>query len=203
MIMQQLPEVLLELVKNLAKLPGVGTKSAQRFAFFLLDMKDEDALAVAQAITNAKQQIHACPVCGSFTASLGKCEMCVDEKRNSKVVCVVSSARDVFYMNEIQNGFDGKFHVLGGVLSPIDGVGPDDLNIKTLVERVSQDGVEEVIIATNPDIEGEATASYIAMILKPLGVRVSRLAYGLPMGSNLEYVDALTLSMAIDGRREM
>lgn len=197
------PEPLSNLIRNLAKLPGVGTKSAQRFAFHILSMSEADTLELAEAISRAKTELHVCPVCGMYTANDGICDMCGDTSRTQKKLCVVSSAKDVFYMDDMRDSFNGKFHVLGGVLSPLDGIGPDDLNLNTLPERVRNEQIDEVIIATNPDVEGDATASYIAGKLKPLNVKVTRLAYGLPMGMNIEYADALTLSLAMDGRREL
>lgn len=197
------PEPLENLIKQFAKLPGVGNKSAQRYAFSVLGMDMDDAILLSDAITEAKTALHPCPTCGSYTANDGECDMCTDPARTDEIICVVENARDVFYMAGMQNGFEGKFHVLGGVLSPMDGVSPDDLNIKGLCERVKTGKVKEVIIATEPDVEGEATANYIAGLIKPLGVVVSRIAYGMPIGSNLEYVDSVTLSLAIEGRREI
>ena len=197
------PEPLENLIKQFAKLPGVGSKTAQRYAFSLLAMDDGDVKGLSEAISHAKSSLHSCPVCGSYTANNGKCDICTDPSRSDDIICVVENARDVFYMAGMQNGFEGKFHVLGGVLSPMDGITPDDLNIKSLCERVKGGSVKEVIIATEPDVEGETTANYIASLIKPLGVKVSRIAYGMPIGSNLEYVDAVTLSLAIEGRREM
>lgn len=198
-----LPEPIDDLVRQFAKLPGVGHKSAQRFAFSVLAMDEESAKGLSEAISRAKSKVHSCPVCGCYTANDGECDMCRDTSKQDNILCVVETARDVFYMSGMQNGFVGKFHVLGGVLSPMDGVTPDDLNIDSLVQRVKEKGVKEVIIATEPDVEGEATASYIAKLIKPIGAKVSRIAYGMPIGSNLEYVDAVTLSLAIEGRREI
>lgn len=198
-----LPEPLQNLIKQFAKLPGVGNKSAQRYAFSVLAMSDEDVAALSEAVANAKKDLHTCPVCGAYTVNITECDICSDPKRSNEVICVVETARDVFYMDAVQSGFGGKYHVLGGVLSPIDGVMPDDLNLQSLTERVKKGNVKEVIIATEPDVEGEATASYIANLLKPHGIKVTRIAYGMPIGSNLEYVDAMTLTLAIEGRREI
>ncbi len=189
------------LIARLNRLPGVGIKSAQRLAFHIIAMPEEDVSALTEAITAAKSKVHFCPVCGNYTEN-ELCEVCADEKRAKELLCVVESARDVLFMERIHE-FRGKYHVLGGVLSPMDGVGPDQLRIAELLERVEKDGVREVILATNPDVEGEATANYIARLIKPLGVRVSRIAHGIPIGGNLEYVDEITLSKSIENRREM
>ena len=194
-------ESLDSLVTRLNRLPGVGIKSAQRLAFHIIAMPDEDVSALAEAITEAKRRIHFCPVCGNYTEN-ELCGVCADPKRTAELLCVVESARDVLFMERIHE-FRGRYHVLGGVLSPMDGVGPDQLRIRELLERVEKEGVREVIIATNPDVEGEATASYIAKPLKNGGVRVSRIAHGIPIGGNLEYVDEITLSKSIENRREM
>ncbi|MBQ9949439.1 MAG: recombination protein RecR [Clostridia bacterium] len=198
-----LPDSLQNLIKRFARLPGVGNKTAQRYAFSVLAMSDEDTSALASAILQVKADIHMCPVCGAYTDNDSLCDMCTDEKRSDDIICVVESARDVFYMDSTQNGFSGKFHVLGGVLSPIDGITPDKLNISSLVQRVKDSHVKEVIIATEPDVEGEATAGYIAGLLKPQGVKVTRIAYGMPIGSNMEFVDSMTLTLALEGRREI
>ncbi len=189
------------LIARLNRLPGVGIKSAQRLAFHIIAMPEEDVSALTEAITDAKSKVHFCPVCGNYTEN-ELCEVCADPKRSAELICVVESARDVLFMERIHE-FRGKYHVLGGVLSPMDGVGPDQLRIAELLERVEKDGAKEVILATNPDVEGEATANYIARLIKPLGVRVSRIAHGIPIGGNLEYVDEITLSKSIENRREM
>ena len=189
------------LVTRLNRLPGIGIKSAQRLAFHIISMRDEDVSALTEAISSAKQRVHFCPICGNYTEN-DICEVCSDPKRSAEILCVVENARDVLFMERI-NEFRGRYHVLGGVLSPMDGIGPDQIRISELLERVKTDGVKEVILATNPDVEGEATASYIAKQLKPLGCRVSRIAHGIPIGGNLEYVDEITLSKSIENRREM
>ncbi len=194
-------EALDNLIIKLNRLPGVGIKSAQRLAFHILAMSDEDAQALAGSITEAKARVHYCPVCGNFTEN-ELCSVCADQKRTSELICVVESARDVIFMERIHE-FRGKYHVLGGVLSPMDGIGPDELRIKELLSRIENEGVKELILATNPDVEGEATASYLAKLIKPLGVRVSRIAHGIPIGGNLEYVDDVTLAKSIENRREM
>lgn len=189
------------LVSRLNRLPGVGIKSAQRLAFHIISMNEEDVSALTEAISSAKRRVHFCPVCGNYTEN-ELCEVCADPKRSAELLCVVENARDVLFMERIHE-FRGRYHVLGGVLSPMDGVGPDQIRIAELLERVEKDGVNEVILATNPDVEGEATANYIARQLKPLGCRVSRIAHGIPIGGNLEYVDEVTLSKSIENRREM
>ncbi|MBQ7061271.1 MAG: recombination protein RecR [Clostridia bacterium] len=194
-------ESLDQLISALNRLPGIGVKSAQRLAFHIISMGDDEAASLANAITDAKAKVHYCPVCGNYTEN-ELCSVCADAKRRPDTICVVESARDVIFMERIHE-FGGRYHVLGGVLSPMDGIGPDQLRIKELIERAEKDEVREVIIATNPDVEGEATASYLAKLLKPLGVRVSRIAHGIPIGGNLEYVDEITLSKSIENRREM
>ncbi|MBR4636111.1 MAG: recombination protein RecR [Clostridia bacterium] len=189
------------LISRLNRLPGIGIKSAQRLAFHIISMPEADVTALAEALTNAKQKVHYCPVCGNYTEN-ELCPVCADPKRTSELLCVVESARDVIFMERVHE-FRGRYHVLGGVLSPMDGVGPDQLSIAQLIERVKTEQVKEVILATNPDVEGEATASYIAKQLKPMGVSVSRIAHGIPIGGNLEYVDEVTLSKSIENRRKM
>ncbi|MBQ1685408.1 MAG: recombination protein RecR [Clostridia bacterium] len=189
------------LISRLNRLPGIGIKSAQRLAFHIISMPEADVTALAEALTNAKQKVHYCPVCGNYTEN-ELCPVCADPKRTSELLCVVESARDVIFMERVHE-FRGRYHVLGGVLSPMDGVGPDQLSIAQLIERVKNEDVKEVILATNPDVEGEATASYIAKQLKPMGVSVSRIAHGIPIGGNLEYVDEVTLSKSIENRRKM
>lgn len=189
------------LISRLNRLPGIGIKSAQRLAFHIISMPEADVTALAEALTNAKEKVHYCPVCGNYTEN-ELCPVCADPKRTSELLCVVESARDVIFMERVHE-FRGRYHVLGGVLSPMDGVGPDQLSIAQLIERVKNEDVKEVILATNPDVEGEATASYIAKQLKPMGVSVSRIAHGIPIGGNLEYVDEVTLSKSIENRRKM
>ena len=187
------PPALEKLVEQFARLPGVGTKSAQRLAFFVLSLPEEQTREFANAIMNAKTVIHCCPVCQNLTDSDGPCPICQS---------VVAEPKDVVAM-ERSREYNGLYHVLHGVISPMNHVGPDDLHIKSLLERVSIGGVEEVIMATNPDTEGEATAMYLSRILKPFGAKVTRLAYGIPVGSHLEFADDATLSRALEGRREM
>ena len=194
-------EAINALTMQLARLPGIGAKSAQRLAYHILDMPEGNARELAAAITRARDTVRYCPICGNYT-DVEPCAICADAARKSDVLCVVRDARDVFAMEKLRE-FRGKYHVLHGTISPMDGIGPDDIRIKELLQRVEQEGVNEVILATNPDVEGEATASYIARLLKPKGVRVTRLAHGIPIGGNLEYVDEMTLLKAVEGRREM
>jgi len=200
--MEYLPPALERLVEQFARLPGIGRKSAQRLAFFVLSLPDEDAAAFADAIVAAKTGIHCCPVCQNFSEGDGLCPICQSPKRDAGTICVVADPKDVVAM-ERSREYSGLYHVLHGVISPMNHVGPDDLHIKQLVERVSAGGVEEVIMATNPDTEGEATAMYLSRLLKPFQVKVTRLAYGIPVGSHLEFADDATLMRALEGRREM
>ena len=200
--MQYFPPALEHLVEQFAKVPGVGVKSAQRLAFHVLSMPEEEANIFAQAIINAKTAIHYCPVCQNLTQGDGVCPVCSDKHRDQNIVCVVADPKDVMAMERARE-YTGVYHVLHGVISPMNHVGPDDLHIKSLVERVASGGVNEVIMATNPDTEGEATAMYLARLLKPFQIRVTRLAYGIPVGSHLEYADDATLMRALEGRREL
>ena len=200
--MDYFPPALENLVGQFAKLPGVGRKSAQRLAFFILDQPDDEAKAFADAIVSAKTAISCCPVCQNLTEGDGPCPMCASSRRDHTVICVVADPKDVIAM-ERGREYHGLYHVLHGVISPMNHVGPDDLRIKQLLERVTAGGVEEVIMATNPDTEGEATAMYRSRLLKPFGVKTTRLAYGIPVGSHLEFADDATLMRALDGRREI
>lgn len=189
------------LVNELSKMPGIGSRSAARLAYWLLDRSEEDVEALATAILDAKEQIHLCPVCQSLTDT-SPCSLCSDPKRDASVLCVVAEPRDVAAMERTRE-FRGLYHVLHGTISPGDNRGPEDLKIRELLARLEDGRVEEVVIATNPDVEGEATAMYLARLIKPLGVRVSRIAHGVPVGSDLEYADEVTLGRALTGRREM
>ena len=189
------------LVDKFESLPGIGHKSAQRIAYHVLNMNKEDAAAFAQAITDAHENIHYCAVCCNITDS-ELCPVCRSDNRDRSVICVVEDPRDVFAL-ERTHEFNAMYHVLHGAISPLGGVGPDQLRIKELLKRVQNAEVEEVIMATNPTVEGEATAMYISRLLKPLGIRVTRLAYGIPVGGDLEYADEVTLSRAIEGRQEL
>ena len=200
--MQYFPPALETLVEQFARLPGIGKKTAQRLAFFVLGLPDEDALAFADAIVAARKSISCCPICQNFAEGDGPCPICASPKRDRTVICVVADPKDVIAM-ERGREYDGLYHVLHGVISPMNHVGPDDLHIKSLVERVAGNEVSEIIMATNPDTEGEATAMYLSRLLKPLGVKITRLAYGIPVGSHLEFADEATLMRALEGRREM
>lgn len=195
------PASLENLIDKFASLPGIGRKSAQRLAFHILSLPDKDAEAFADAITAAKHSVRCCRICQNLTEG-DVCQICQSDRRDKGLICVVSEPRDVL---SIERGreYSGTYHVLHGVLSPMSHVGPDDIRIKELLKRVSDGDVHEVIMATNPDTEGEATAMYISRLLKPFEVRVTRLAYGIPVGSNLEFADDATLSRAIEGRTEM
>ena len=200
--MEYFPPALENLVEQFAKLPGIGLKSAQRLAFYVLSLPQEETDAFARAIVEAKRSIHCCPVCQNLTEGDGPCSICASPRRDPSTVCVVADPKDVVAM-ERSREYQGLYHVLHGVISPMNHVGPDDLHIKSLVERVASGGISEVIMATNPDTEGEATAMYISKLLKPFEVKVTRLAYGIPVGSHLEYADDATLMRALEGRQAM
>ena len=189
------------LIARLNRLPGIGVKTAERLAYHILSLPGEDVEGLSLALSEAKKNIHYCPICGNFTED-ELCDICSDKKRDGSVICVVKDARDVSYMERVRE-YRGLYHVLGGTLSPMDGIGPEDIRIEELITRVKEGGVNEVILATNPDVEGEATAGYIAKLLKPLGVKATRIAHGIPIGGNLEYVDEMTLFKAIENRREL
>lgn len=188
-----------KLTTQLARLPGIGHKTAQRLAYHILSVPEAQALELAGAITAARREVHDCPVCGTYT-DVTPCAICSDERRDGSLLCVVCDPRDVTAMEKTRE-FHGRYHVLHGVLSPMDGIGPNDIRINELVERVRTGEVREVILATNPDVEGEATASYIARLLRPMGVTCTRIAHGIPIGGNLEYTDEVTLAKALEGRR--
>ena len=199
--MSLFPNSLDVLVEKFASLPGIGMKSAQRLAFHILSLPDEEAEAFASAILDAKKIVHTCSVCQNLTDG-EICSVCASPGRDASTICVVSEPKDVAAI-ERSREYNGRYHVLHGVISPMNHVGPDDLRIRELVDRVAAGGVEEVIMATNPDTEGETTAKYIARLLSPFGVRVTRLAYGIPVGSNLEFADDATLMRALEGRQEI
>ena len=196
------PPALEKLVEQFARLPGVGNKSAQRLAFYVLSLPEEQAREFADAIVEAKERIHCCPICQNLTDGDGPCPICQSSRRDPSTICVVADPKDVLAM-ERSREYHGLYHVLHGVISPINHVGPDDLEIKSLLERVAAGGIQEVIMATNPDTEGEATAMYIARLLKPFDVKVTRLAYGIPVGGHLEFADDATLMRALEGRSEI
>lgn len=199
--MHYFPAALQELADQFARLPGIGGKTAQRLAFHVLEMDPEDAQAFADAITEAKKSVHCCPVCQNLT-DRDICPICDDDARDQDLVCVVAEPKDVIAMERARE-FTGVYHVLHGVISPLNHVSQDDIRIRELLGRVAAGGVNEVIMATNPDTEGEATAMYISRLLRPLEIKVTRLAYGIPVGSQLEYADEVTLSRALEGRQEM
>ena len=200
--MEYFPPALEKMVEQFARLPGIGHKTAQRLAFFVLSLPEGEVETFAQSILEAKRTIALCPVCQNLTQGEGLCSLCSSPRRDQHTVCVVADPKDVIAL-ERAHEYQGVYHVLHGVISPMNHVGPDDLRIAQLVERVSGGEVEEVIMATNPDTEGEATAMYLSRLLKPFGVKVSRLAYGIPVGSHLEFADDATLMRAMEGRREM
>ena len=200
--MDYFPPALETLVEQFARLPGIGRKSAQRLAFHILGQPEQVAKEFADALLDAKASIACCPVCRNLTEGDGPCAICASPRRDKSVVCVVADPKDVVAM-ERSREYQGVYHVLHGVISPMNHVGPDDLHISQLVERVANGTVEEIIMATNPDTEGEATAMYLSRLLKPFGVKVTRLAYGIPVGSHLEFADEATLTRALEGRREL
>ena len=195
------PAALENLIDGFASLPGIGRKSAQRLAFHILSLPAEEAEQFANAVLEAKRNVHTCPVCQNLTDG-DLCPVCASDNRDKTTVCVVSEPRDVLSI-ERSREYRGLYHVLHGALSPMNRVGPDDLRIRELLERVARGGIEEVIMATNPDTEGDATAMYISRLLRPFGVKVTRLGFGVPVGSNLEYADDATMLKALEGRREM
>jgi recombination protein RecR len=199
--MATMPVPLRRLVEHLTRLPGIGEKSATRLAFFLLRADTEYAQSLADAVTALKRDIRLCPLCLGFTEH-APCSLCADPQRNEEVVCVVEEPADVMAI-ERAGDFRGRYHVLHGTLAPLEGVGPEHLKVAELLTRLREGRVREVILATNPTVEGEATALYLAKLIKPTGVKVTRIAHGLPMGGDVEYADSVTLSRALEGRREM
>ena len=200
--MRQYPKPLNKLINELSKLPGIGGKTAQRLAFHILALEESEATSLANSIVNAKRSLHYCSVCGNLTDT-DPCEICSDESRDRTKVCVVETPQDVIAMERIRD-FKGLYHVLHGAISPVEGIGPNEINLKSLITRLQQhDEIDEIIVATNPNIEGEATAMYIARLLKPSGIRVTRIAHGIPVGGDLEYADEVTLLKAMEGRREI
>ncbi len=199
--MRYFPAALERLTEQFARLPGIGGKTAQRLAFHVLSMPQEDAEGFAKAILEAKANVHTCPVCQNLTDQ-ELCPICNNPQRDQTVICVVAEPRDLIAM-ERSREYQGVYHVLHGVISPLNHIGPDSLKIRELLDRVAKGNVREIIMATNPDTEGEATAMYLSRLLRPLEVKVTRLAYGIPVGSQLEYADEVTLLRALEGRREM
>lgn len=200
--MRQYPKALNILINELSKLPGIGGKTAARLAFFILSMEENEVEALARSITNAKKNLHYCSVCGNLTDQ-DPCQICQDEERDSSLICVVETPQDVVAMERVRE-YNGLYHVLHGAISPVDGIGPNDINLKSLITRLQvNDEVKEIIIATNPTIEGEATAMLISRLIKPAGIKVSRIAHGIPVGGDLEYADEVTLLKALEGRNEI
>lgn len=199
--MSQYAKPLANLIRELSKLPGIGGKTAQRLAFHILSMTEKDAASLSDSIVNAKKFMRFCSVCGNLTDT-DPCVICTDKSRERKIICVVEQPRDVIAMERMKE-YKGLYHVLQGAISPIEGIGPEDINLKELILRLQKEDVEEVILATNPTIEGEATAMYIARLIKPAGIKVTRIAHGIPVGGDLEYTDEVTLSKAIEGRVEL
>ena len=190
-----------KLITELSRLPGIGGKTAQRLAFHILSMDEKEARGLADAIVDAKTNMKYCSVCGNLTDT-DPCAICSDPARSHETICVVETPKDVVAMERIKE-FTGLYHVLHGAISPMEGIGPEDINLKQLIVRLQQEDVKEIILATNPNIEGEATAMYIARLVKPSGIRVSRIAHGIPVGGDLEYADEVTLLKAVEGRREL
>ena len=198
-----LPEPVQKLIDAFSRLPGIGPKTASRLAFFLLRTSDDLSLELAQSLQELKSSIVYCQRCFNITtAGRVECEICASPERDARLLCVVEEPLDVLAL-ERASGFKGQYHVLGGVLSPIQGIGPDDLRIRELIERVRLGGIEEIILATNPNVEGEATAAYLARLLKPLGLKVTRIAMGVPVGSDLDFADEVTMSKSLENRREL
>ena len=199
--MRQYPKPLEILINELSKLPGIGGKTAQRLAFHILSLEDKEAEQLAGSILRAKREMRYCSVCGNLTDT-DPCRICSDPARRQDVICVVESPRDVAAMERIRE-YNGLYHVLHGVISPMEGIGPEDINLKSLIARLQASDVKELIVTTNPNIEGEATAMYIARLIKPAGIKVSRIAHGIPVGGDLEYADEVTLLKSLEGRRQL
>lgn len=199
--MAQQLEPIARMIAQLSRLPGIGQKSAQRLAYHIISMPLEEVRELASALYQGRKAIRYCEACGNYATDT-LCEICADERRHNGQICVVRDPRDVAAIERMRD-FHGTYHVLHGTLSPMDGIGPEDIRIKELMSRLQDDSIKEIILATNPDIEGEATAAYIARLIKPMGLLVTRIAHGVPVGSDLEYADEITLSKAMEGRREM
>ncbi|SHK41703.1 DNA replication and repair protein RecR [Caminicella sporogenes DSM 14501] len=190
-----------KLIEEFSKLPGIGRKTAQRLAFYILNSKEEEAVSLAEAIINAKRKTKYCSICLNIT-DIDPCRICTSHKRDKSMICVVEDPRDVAAMERTRE-YNGLYHVLHGAISPMEGIGPEDIKIKELLLRLQNDDIKEVILATNPTIEGEATSMYISKLVKPMGIKVTRIAHGIPVGGDLEYADEVTLSKALEGRREL
>ncbi len=195
------PEPISKLIDSFMKLPGIGPKTAARLAFFVLSMKEEDVLSFSKALVDARRNLSYCSVCGNIT-DVDPCHICTDKQRDHSIICVVQDTKDVIAMEKMRD-YNGMYHVLQGAISPMDGIGPEDINVASLLVRLHDESVQELILATNSTIEGEATAMYISRLVKPSGIRATRIAHGLPVGGDLEYADEVTLSKAMEGRREL
>ncbi|MBM7701056.1 recombination mediator RecR [Kurthia huakuii] len=195
------PEPISRLIDSFMKLPGIGPKTASRLAFFVLTMEEDSVLTFAKSLVDAKRELTYCSICGHIT-DIDPCHICQDPKRDRSMICVVQDTKDVIAMEKMRD-YNGLYHVLQGAISPMDGIGPEDINIPSLIQRLHDDEVQELILATNPTIEGEATAMYISRLVKPSGIKTTRIAHGLPVGGDLEYADEVTLSKALEGRREL
>jgi recombination protein RecR len=195
------PEPIAKLIESFSRLPGIGPKTAARLAFYVLRMKEEDVIDFAKALVNVKRNLSYCSVCCNITDT-DPCRICSDKSRDVSAICVVQEPKDLVAMERTRE-FHGQYHVLQGAISPIDGLGPDDIRIAELVRRLGDERVQELILATNPNIEGEATAMYLSRLVKPFGIKVTRIAHGLPVGGDLEYADEVTISKALEGRREL
>ncbi|CAK7030279.1 recombination mediator RecR [Tissierella carlieri] len=199
--MEQYALPIANLIEQLSKLPGIGRKTAQRLAFYILEMEEVEAEKLSKSITNAKEKIRLCSICCNLTDE-DPCHICRDTMRDKSIICVVEGAKDIIAMEKSKE-YKGQYHVLHGVISPMDNVGPNDIRVKELLDRLSDGVVEEIVLATNPTVEGEATALYISRLIKPLGIKVTRIAHGIPVGGDLEYFDEVTLAKAMDNRREI
>ncbi|MCM3612736.1 MULTISPECIES: recombination mediator RecR [Caryophanaceae] len=195
------PEPISKLMESFMKLPGIGPKTAARLAFFVLGMKEDTVLDFAKALVDAKRNLSFCSVCGHIT-DVDPCHICQDQKRDRTTICVVQDPKDVIAMEKMRD-YTGLYHVLQGAISPMEGIGPEDINVPSLLKRLQDEQVDELILATNPTIEGEATAMYISRLVRPSGIKTTRIAHGLPVGGDLEYADEVTLSKALEGRREL
>ncbi|GAA3721879.1 MULTISPECIES: recombination mediator RecR [Salinicoccus] len=195
------PEPISKLIDSFMKLPGIGPKTAQRLAFYVLNMKEDDVVNFSRSLMEVKRDLQFCSICGHIT-DVDPCYICQDKSRDRSIVCVVQDTKDVIAMEKMRE-YQGLYHVLHGAISPMDGIGPEDINVATLIERLKDEQIKEIILATNPNIEGESTAMYISRLVKPIGVRITRLAHGLPVGGDLEYADEVTLSKAIEYRTEL
>ncbi|MBX8947133.1 MULTISPECIES: recombination mediator RecR [Lysinibacillus] len=195
------PEPISKLIDSFMKLPGIGPKTAARLAFFVLTMKEDDVLSFSKALIDAKRNLSYCSICGNIT-DVDPCHICTDKQRDHSIICVVQDTKDVIAMEKMRD-YNGMYHVLQGAISPMDGIGPEDINVASLLVRLQDESVQELILATNSTIEGEATAMYISRLVKPSGIRTTRIAHGLPVGGDLEYADEVTLSKAMEGRREL